>query len=149
MFRPAFSTLLLCVVYSIFQVGALDNGLARLPAMGYNTWNDFRCEITEEDVMNVIDAFVSLDMKSYGYQYINMDDCWANDVGPMGRWPNGTIRYNTTRFPSGIRPLADYAHAKGYKLGIYTDRGNATCAHKVSICGSSFATEDLNSARAF
>lgn len=26
-------------------------------------------------------------------------------------------------FPSGIKPVADYVHSKGLKLGIYSDAG--------------------------
>ena len=32
-----------------------------------------------------------------------------------------------TRFPSGIRALADYVHSLGLKFGIYEDYGTATC----------------------
>lgn len=28
-----------------------------------------------------------------------------------------------TKFPSGIKALADYVHGKGLKLGIYSDAG--------------------------
>lgn len=31
------------------------------------------------------------------------------------------------RFPNGIKALADYVHAKGLKLGIYSDAGYFTC----------------------
>ena len=33
-----------------------------------------------------------------------------------------------TRFPSGIPALAEYLHAKGLKIGIYSDTGFTTCS---------------------
>ena len=33
-----------------------------------------------------------------------------------------------TRFPSGIKALADYVHKLGLKFGIYADYGTRTCA---------------------
>lgn len=58
-----------------------------------------------------------------GYTYLNLDDCWA---GP--RDANGEMTADVTRFPSGsLKPLADYLHSQGLKLGLYTDVGNKTC----------------------
>ena len=98
--------------------------------MGYNTWNDYRCALKASDVEEVIAAFVRLDFLSHGYQYVNIDDCWA-----VGRSPNGTILVDTTKFPSGIKPLADLAHLHGLKLGIYSDRGNLTCQKRPGSLG--------------
>jgi len=101
---------------------SLNNGLGRTPAMGYNTWDDFRCNITAQDIMSAADAIVRQGLNKVGYQYVNMDDCWA-----QGRYPNGTIYPDPTTFPNGIEPVANYVHSKGLKFGIYTDRGNQTC----------------------
>ena len=30
------------------QVSALDNGLGKVPQMGWNTWNKFACDIQED-----------------------------------------------------------------------------------------------------
>lgn len=30
---------------------------------------------------------------------------------------------NSSRFPSGIKALADYVHGKGLRLGVYSDAG--------------------------
>jgi hypothetical protein len=60
-----------------------------------------------------------------GYQFINIDDCWSE----MQR-DNKTQRLipNKQRFSHGIKPLADYVHSLGLKLGIYGDVGPKTCA---------------------
>lgn len=56
--------------------------------------------------------------------YLNLDDGWSN----LKRGPDGRLAANTTRFPSGMKALADYVHSKGLKFGIYADAGDKTCA---------------------
>jgi alpha-galactosidase len=64
---------------------------------------------------------------------VNIDDGWAIPIdGPTGapqttRMADGTILTDPTNFPNGIQPVADHVHADGLKLGIYSDRGTATC----------------------
>merc|ERR1719361_1583394 len=58
-----------------------------------------------------------------GYDYINIDDCWQ----ARERDADGRLRWNSTRFPSGIPSLASRIHSLGLKLGIYTDVGLRTC----------------------
>lgn len=102
---------------------ALHNGVALTPAMGYNSWNDFRGSISEAGIKSVVQGFVKLNLASYGWKYINLDD-----VVFIGRQKNGTLIADPSTFPSGIPALAAYVHAAGLKFGIYTDRGNKTCA---------------------
>ncbi|ONF63261.1 NPCBM/NEW2 domain-containing protein [Amycolatopsis keratiniphila] len=94
------------------------------PPMGWNSWNKFGCDITEDLIRETADAMVSSGMKAAGYQYVNIDDCWAE----KNRTPDGKYEAHRTRFPSGIKALADYVHGKGLKLGIYTSAGTETCA---------------------
>ncbi len=102
---------------------ALDNGLARTPPMGWNSWNKFGCNVSETLIKGIADAMVSSGMQAAGYEYVNIDDCWQT-----GRDSSGNIVADASRFPSGMKALADYVHAKGLKLGVYTDAGTATCA---------------------
>jgi alpha-galactosidase len=104
---------------------ALENGLARTPPMGFNNWNTTHCNSTfnETTIRGVADSFVSLGLKSAGYKYVNIDDCWAEPA----RDSSGNLVPNHTRFPSGIKALADYVHSKGLKFGIYTSAGTKTC----------------------
>jgi len=39
------------------------------------------------------------------------------------------------KFPSGIKALADYLHARGLKLGIYSDAAEKTCAGAIGSYG--------------
>jgi alpha-galactosidase len=90
--------------------------------MGWNSWNKFGCNVSDKLIREMADAMVGTGMQAAGYQYVNIDDCWQ-----VSRDASGTIVADPTRFPSGIKALADYVHSKGLKLGIYTDAGTGTC----------------------
>jgi alpha-galactosidase len=90
--------------------------------MGWNSWNKFVCNVSEQLIKEIADAMVTSGMKKAGYQYVNIDDCWQ-----VSRDSAGNIVADPVRFPNGIKALADYVHSKGLKLGIYTDAGTMTC----------------------
>ncbi len=97
--------------------------LALTPPMGWNSWNHFKCDqVNEEVIRDMADAMVSSGMKDAGYEYIIIDDCWQ-----IGRDDDGVIIVDSVKFPSGIAALADYIHSKGLKFGIYSDAGTHTC----------------------
>ena len=98
-----------------------DNGLARTPPMGWNSWNKFASRVDDQIVRSIADAMASNGMKDAGYQYINIDDTWE-----AGRDAQGNIQTNK-KFPD-MKALADYVHSKGLKLGIYSSPGPNTCA---------------------
>jgi alpha-galactosidase len=112
---------------------ALDNGLARTPPMGWNSWNKFACNVSEDLIRQATDAMVSSGMQAAGYQYVVIDDCWQVD-----RDPAGNIVPDAKHFPSGMKALADYVHAKGLKFGIYSDAGTGTCQNRPGGRGYEF-----------
>jgi len=97
-----------------------DNGLARTPPMGWNSWNHFAEAVDDMVVREAADAMVSSGMKDAGYLYVNIDDTWE-----QGRDAQGNIVPNK-KFPD-MKALCDYVHAKGLKIGIYSSPGPATC----------------------
>jgi alpha-galactosidase len=109
---------------------ALTNGLALKPPMGWNSWNHYWCNINEATIRRMADVMATNGMKAAGYEFINIDDCWQ-----VSRDANGAILADPTRFPSGIKALADYVHSKGLKLGVYSDHGLTTCAGKPGSYG--------------
>lgn len=98
-----------------------DNGLAKTPPMGWNSWNKFAGRVDDAAVRGMADAMVTSGMKDAGYQYINIDDTWEGE-----RDAQGNITTNK-KFPD-MKALADYVHSKGLKLGIYSSPGPNTCA---------------------
>ena len=104
--------------------GAPAVTLAATPPMGWNSWNKFAGGVSQKVIRATADAMVTSGMKDAGYQYLVIDDTWQ---APM-RDANGKLQGDLTRFSEGIPALADYVHGKGLKLGIYSDRGTATCS---------------------
>lgn len=104
-------------------VAASSTMLAPTPPMGWNSWNRFGCNVSEDLIKRTADAMVNSGMKEAGYRYVNIDDCWQ-----VSRDSSGTIVADASRFPSGMSALATYIHNKGLKLGVYSDRGTKTCA---------------------
>jgi len=96
--------------------------LAATPPMGWNSWNHFAWKVTAADIRAAADAMVASGMRDAGYKYIVIDDTWQGKRGPDGRI------HSNKRFPD-MKALADYVHARGLKLGIYSSPGPTTCAH--------------------
>lgn len=80
--RTLVGFLLLCVWLALGVVSGLENGLARTPPMGWNTWNLFSCNtncttnpntcVSEKLIMQTADAFVKYGLNEVGYEYINI-----------------------------------------------------------------------------
>lgn len=112
------------VLFVLNSYGQKFKNLAQTPPMGWNSWNTFQCDgVNETVIREIADAMVENGLKDAGYEYIVIDDCWQ-----IGRDKNGYIINDDEKFPSGIKNLADYIHAKGLKFGIYSDAGTNTCA---------------------
>ena len=92
--------------------------------MGWNSWNRYKCAVSEELIRAQADALVASGMRDAGYEYLNVDDCWM----AAERNSDGDLEADPQRFPSGIRALADYVHSQGLKFGIYSSAGLHTCA---------------------
>jgi alpha-galactosidase len=115
------------------KLSALENGLARTPPMGWNSWNKFSCNVSAKLIEGAADAIVSTGMKDAGYQYVVIDDCWQ-----VSRDAEGNIVADAQRFPDGMKAVADYIHSKGLKFGIYSDAGTGTCQNRPGSHGYEF-----------
>jgi alpha-galactosidase len=93
--------------------------------MGWSSWNNFGPDINETLIKTTIDLLEKTGLKDAGYIYVNIDDGWQRYKGSRSEHP---LELDTTKFPSGMKSLADYAHSKGFKLGIYSGPGEETCA---------------------
>jgi alpha-galactosidase len=110
---------------------ALDRRIAATPPMGWNSWNQFDCDIDEQLVRQQAEAMVTSGMQAVGYRYINIDDCWMADR----REPDGVLPPHPRRFAGGIRALADQVHRLGLELGIYSSPGPLTCQGRPGSAG--------------
>jgi alpha-galactosidase len=116
-----------CALLALALAGRAEaaDGLALTPPMGWNSWNKFGCNVSEQLIKQTADAIVATGMKDAGYQYVVIDDCWQ-----VSRDAEGRIVADPQRFPDGMKALADYVHSKGLKFGLYSDAGTGTCQRR-------------------
>ncbi len=78
---------------------------ANLPLLVNNSWGDGMA-VNEALMRRMIDSGAQL-----GMEMVGVDAGWFRHVGD---W-----RTDLTKFPSGLAPLADYAHSKGLLFGLW------------------------------
>jgi alpha-galactosidase len=89
--------------------------------MGWNSWNAYHCDVDADKIMAAANAMASNGFKDAGYMYVNSDDCWSNHNGRDNT--THQLLPNMTKFPEGIKGLADKIHDMGLKFGIYSTAG--------------------------
>lgn len=100
--------------------------LALTPPMGWNSWYIHYNRVTEAMMRAAGNQMIASGMADYGYQYVNIDDCWMKKKNdPPYRDTNGAVLPNWN-FPD-MKGLADYIHSQGLKAGLYTSPGPWTC----------------------
>ena len=114
-----------------FDIVAGDR-LALTPPMGWNSWYIHYNRVSDKLMRGAADQMDASGMADYGYQYVNIDDCWmvkddSNDpeIGGNPRDRDGRLIPNK-RFPD-MAGLARYIHSLGLKAGIYISPGPRTC----------------------
>ncbi|KAK0461995.1 alpha-galactosidase/alpha-n-acetylgalactosaminidase [Desarmillaria tabescens] len=100
-------------------------------------WNTYRSNFNESIIKEVADLFVSLGLRDAGYEYITLDGGWS----ALNRTDRGQRQPNPESFPNGIKPLVDYVHSKGLKVGIYSDAGLLDCGFAPGSYG--YEDEDI------
>lgn len=110
----------------------LDNGLARVPPMGWLSWERYACEtdcdryplncVDEELYLRQARALVDGGYAKAGYVYLDLDDC------VLRRGPDGRLQADPARFPHGMAWLGEQLHALGLRFGSYLDVGTESCA---------------------
>jgi alpha-galactosidase len=117
-----FGVFALVTYLSSQETHAPSSGLALTPPMGWNSWNKFACNVSEDLIKGTADAMVKSGMKDAGYEYVVIDDCWQ-----VSRDASANIVADPQRFPHGMKAVGDYIHSVGLKFGIYSDAGSKTC----------------------
>jgi alpha-galactosidase len=106
------------------SIKAQQDSLALTPPMGWSSWYPFVDTINEQKIIETADAIVSSGLRDAGYVILQLDDGWMAKT----RDADGRQFADKRRFPHGMKFLADYLHARGLKLGIYSSAGATTCA---------------------
>jgi hypothetical protein len=118
------NTVILSVILSIIFLWTGNLLYAQTtPMMGWSSWNANRININETLIKETADLMISLDLKDAGYTWVNTDDGFFG-----GRGTSGILLVNT-KFPNGMKVIADYIKDKGLHPGIYSEIGRNTCAY--------------------
>jgi alpha-galactosidase len=94
------------------------------PVLGWNSWNEYGCGVTQEGVEAAADQLISTGLAKAGYRTVIVDDCWFDSQ----RAPDGSLRADPHTFPSGMAALGAYLHSKGLRFGLYESPATRTCA---------------------
>lgn len=137
--------------------------VAPTPPMGWNSWNNFGLQITEDEFKKQVD-YVAEKLKPYGYAYVVIDASWyspsvsADKASPFhhpsyARHDANIDAYGrflpaANKFPSAngsFKYLADYVHSKGLKFGLHIQRGIPWQAveQDMPILGSTMKAKDI------
>lgn len=101
----------------------MNNGLAATPQMGWDNWNAYGCDVDASLLVNTAQLMVTLGLRDSGYYYVILDDCWSD-----GRYENGSLKPDFTKFPNGMAAVADKMHSLDLGFGMYSSAGTYTCA---------------------
>lgn len=86
----------------------------------YNTWFAYGTEIDEASMLEEMDHAAAL-----GAELFVLDAGWYAGTGAAGPYDFdaglGSWQADPIRFPHGLRPLRDHAHAIGIKFGIWVE----------------------------
>jgi alpha-galactosidase len=93
----------------------------------YTTWFDIGAELDEKLFRTLVDRAAEIGQEIFlldaGWYagtptapYTDMRTTWEAISRSLGNWEQGEDR---TRFPSGLRPLADYVRSKGMQFGLW------------------------------
>ena len=101
------------------------DAIALTPPMGWNSWNCWARDVTQEQVLSSARAMVESGLVDHGWTYINIDDGWQGKRG--GKY--NAIQPND-KFPD-MKALTREIHDMGLKLGIYSSPWIGTYAAHV------------------
>ncbi|OAQ65460.1 alpha-galactosidase [Pochonia chlamydosporia 170] len=105
------------------SAAAAQQNVLPLPPMGFNNWARFMTNINESIFVDAAEAMSKNGLLKAGYDRLNLDDAWST----MERAKNGSMVWDTAKFPKGLPWLTQFMKSKGFIPGIYTDAGNLSC----------------------
>jgi len=107
--------------------------LALTPPMGWNHWYTHYNQITDDLMRQAAKTMVDSGMADFGYQYVNIDDCWMMaddshwDDARKGKFRDEQGNIICNKFFPDMYALTEHIHSLGLRAGIYTSPGPLTC----------------------
>lgn len=117
---------------------ARDNGVGKLPVMGYDTYNAFACDYDGEIATAQAKAMNETGLVALGYNTFILDDCYTQ----LERNASGYLQENKTQFPGGMKEcvlvIPKQPRTKAVCLGFITVADSCVCdvplgGHRASI----------------
>ncbi|MBQ6008895.1 MAG: NPCBM/NEW2 domain-containing protein [Kiritimatiellae bacterium] len=122
----------------------VGNTICLTPPLGWNSWNCWGQDVTDEKMRRAADAMVSSGLADHGWSYIVVDDCWRTrptekEAGMKRPGWIGERAYmygpartaddlpcTNPKFPD-MKAMVAYIHAKGLKAGLYSVPATVAC----------------------
>jgi alpha-galactosidase len=142
---------------------SLSANLAPTPPMGWNSYDSYCGDVTEEEMKRNAD-YMAQHLARLGWKYVVVDFYWyyphpvtdGHHEGDLevamddyGRLLPATNRFSSAAGGQGFKPLADYVHSKGLKFGIHIMRGIPRQAVKrnLPVLGTTAHAQDIANLR--
>ena len=134
--------------------------LALTPPMGWNSYNCFGGNVTEEEMKQNAD-YIAEHLKEFGWEYVVLDFLWYCDdqnspekfarrrphqhADEYGRLIPSPVLHPSSVDGKGLKPLGDYIHSKGLKFGIHIMRGIPwqAVAENTPVLGTNKYAQDI------
>lgn len=104
-------------------VHSRNNGVGKLPVMGYDTYNAFACDYDGALATAQAKAMSETGLVALGYNTLILDDCYTL----RERNSSGFLQEDRTRFPGGMRNWTQSIHRYGVSASAYSSNGHKTC----------------------
>jgi len=135
------------------------SGRAQSPPMGWNSWDCYGPNVTEQEVKANAD-YLARHLKKLGWEYVVVDIRWyvANDkshgynqtdpvysIDEFGRFTPAINRFPSAAGGKGFKPLSDYVHRKGLKFGLHIMRGVPVIAaeRNLPVMGTAVTAQEI------
>ncbi|EME38419.1 glycoside hydrolase family 27 protein [Dothistroma septosporum NZE10] len=118
------SSVLLWATALATTAAALNNGVGKLPALGYDTFNAFGCDYNASSVLAQARIMRDVGLVEAGYNILILDDCYALKQ----RNASGHMVADPEKFPDGLPAFSAQVERLGISLAAYGNNGYETCA---------------------
>jgi melibiase-like protein len=153
-------SLLICLVFLLVSntVDAQTSikNFALKPPLGFNSFDSYLSSLNESAAYALMDVMAEKYLP-YGYEFFVMDAGWytsaernAEDIrsrkqSELEPHMFGACSVHKERFPNGIKVLAEYAHKKGLKFGVWLMRGipRRAVEQNIPIAGFPYNLQDI------
>ncbi len=131
--------LILLISAPAIHAGPRIHEFAPKPPLGFNSFDSYRSHLSEDKAYALMDVMAEKYLP-FGYEYFVMDAGWYKGVDEFGLYEPFK-----TYFPNGVKVLADHAHKKGLKFGVWLMRGISRKAveQNLPVKGTPYFARDI------